>query len=291
MPFITRARRLPVLEAAPAPTRWPSVTLADGRVDTVVSCEAPGRVRLAGGLELEGAYGFLSRRDGTVEYAKLMEGTLLAWDDFRLTAARAAYTGTITRVLADDPNDQQLELSAPLPEGQAGRTLIVKNDGEQDAAYTLAAPPRGRRVSLGAISLVRGYVDPNDHAKGFRYNVSPGGAYKVPTYTSIDRAPARSRRSKGGGLCAASLLLRWMPAGQHPVPAPFDGRVIVEAERRHARLRLEASLARRGASIDRAAGGPGDPGRCLEFALQQPAELTYRPQASRVGKRQDFLVR
>ncbi|NLC57747.1 MAG: hypothetical protein GX774_12985, partial [Armatimonadetes bacterium] len=189
VPFITRARRLPVLEAAPGTNPVAvEVTLADGRVDTVVSCEAPGRVRLAGGLELEGAYGFLSRRDGTVEYAKLMEGTLLAWDDFRLTAARAAYTGTITRVLADDPNDQQLELSAPLPEGQAGRTLIVKNDGEQDAAYTLAAPPRGRRVSLGAISLVRGYVDPNDHAKGFRYNVSPGDAYKVPTYTSIDRA-------------------------------------------------------------------------------------------------------
>jgi hypothetical protein len=188
-PFIGRVRRLEVLEAAPGTNPVAvEVTLADGRVDTLISCETPGRVQIEGGIGLDGAHGFVSRRAGVVECAKLMEGTSLSCGIFQLTAAAAAYTGTVVRVLAEDPNDQQLELSASIPEvaALAGRTLFVRNDGVQDAAYTLVGPPRDRRVSLGAITLVRGYVDPSDPAKGYRLNVAPGDAYRVPAFAYLD---------------------------------------------------------------------------------------------------------
>ncbi|MDH7571319.1 MAG: hypothetical protein QHJ73_17210, partial [Armatimonadota bacterium] len=186
-PFLTRVRRLQVLEAAPGTNPAAvEVTTADGRVDTVVSCEAPGLVRIEGGITLNGSFAFLARRGGRLECAKLMGGTLLQCDAFRLTAETGAYTGTVARVLADDPNNQQIELSEPLPGDQAGRTLIVQNDGRQDAAYTLEGPPQGTRVSVGSITLVRGFVDPGDHAKGYRYNVNPGDAYRVPTFVYVD---------------------------------------------------------------------------------------------------------
>jgi hypothetical protein len=188
-PFLSRVRRLAVLEAAPGTNPVAvEVSLADGRVDTLVSCEAPGRVQIEGGVELDGAHGFVSRRAGVVECAKLMEGTVLSCGAFQLRAASAAHTGTITRVLAEDPDNQQLELSAPLPEAVAlaGRTLFVRNDGVQDAAYTLVGPPLGRCVSLGAITLVRGYADPADPAKGYRFNVAPGDAYRLPSFAYLD---------------------------------------------------------------------------------------------------------
>ena len=149
-PFIQSVRRLEVAEAAPDthPVAV-EVTLADGRRDVLISCETPGRVRVEGGITLEGAHGFLSFRGGQVECAKLMEGTLLERGAFRLTAETAAHTGTLARVLAEDPNDQQLELSAPLPYTKelAGRTIFVENDGEQGAAYTIVSA-QGARVSL-----------------------------------------------------------------------------------------------------------------------------------------------
>lgn len=186
-PFITAVRRLAILESAPGthPVAV-EVVLADGRVDTLISCEAPGRVRVEGEVVLDGTYGFLARRGGQVECAKLMGGTLLEWRQFRLECDRPAYTGTIVRVLADDPNNQQLELSEPLPADLVGRTLIIQNDGVQDAAYTIAAPPQGTRVSLGSISLVRAYADPEDHAQGYVYNVAPGNAYRVPTFRYME---------------------------------------------------------------------------------------------------------
>ncbi len=190
-PFLGQVRRLQILDAAPGthPVAV-EVTTADGRIDTLISCEAPGRVRVEGDIVLDGAHGFLSRRGGQVECAKLMEGTLLSLGAFRLTAAQAAYTGTVARVLADDVKDQQLELSAPLPQPavQAGRTLFVKNDGAHDAAYALAGAPAGAKVSLGAITLIRGYLDPQKPEKGYRYNVSPGDAYRVPTFAYVDLA-------------------------------------------------------------------------------------------------------
>lgn len=63
----------------------------------------------------------------------------------------------------------------------------MENDGEQGAAYTIVSA-QGARVSLGAMSLVRGYRDPNDYAKGYLYNVLPGQSYRVPTFAYVDLA-------------------------------------------------------------------------------------------------------
>jgi len=188
-PFLSRVRLLTVVSATPDTNPVAiEVTTADGRVDTVIACETAGRVEVEGGIVLEGLYGFLAYRGGRLEHAKLMAGTRLTGPDCDLRCERSEYTGTITRVLAEDPANQQLELSEALPAGQhAGRTIFIANDGVQDAAYTLAAPPQGRLLSLGGITLVRGFVDPNEPAKGLRMNVEPGQSWRVPTMVSLDR--------------------------------------------------------------------------------------------------------
>ncbi len=38
------------------------------------------------------------------------------------------------------------------------------------------------------MSLVRGYQDPNDYAKGYLYNVLPGQSYRIPTFAYVDLA-------------------------------------------------------------------------------------------------------
>lgn len=190
-PVLASVRRLGIVSAAPgANPAAVEVALPDGRVDTIVSCEAGGRVEVEGGIVMDGMHGYLTRRGGRVEYAKLMSGTLLACEGFQLRVARAAYTGTIARVLPEDPWNQHLELSEALPAAaaQAGRTIFIANDGRQDAAYTIAAPPAERLVSLGGITLVRGYTDPADPARGFVYNVAPGDAWRVPTMALVDLA-------------------------------------------------------------------------------------------------------
>lgn len=188
-PFLTGVRQLGIVSAAPDthPVAI-EVTTAAGRVDTIIACETAGRVEVEGGIILEGTYGFLALRAGRIEHAKLMSGTLLAGAGLSLRVSQAAYTGTITRVLTEEPANQQLELSAALPAAarQAGRPIFIDNDGAQDAVYTIAAPPQGQLVPLGGITLVRSYLDPADPARGVRCNVAPGDAWRVPTMVSVD---------------------------------------------------------------------------------------------------------
>jgi hypothetical protein len=167
------------------------VITEDGRTDLLVACEKGGRVT-AERLRMEGRYGFLARRGGRVEIARLMSGTLLEQDGFSLTAAAPSFSGALKAVDAEHPADQRLQLGGALPREarRPGRVLIVTNDGEQDAAYTVTRWPRADTASLGAISLVRGFRDPAAPAQGVVLNVQPGDRCILPTFVYLENPGA-----------------------------------------------------------------------------------------------------
>lgn len=187
-PFLRSVRLIPARSETPGadPVAIEVIT-ADGRVDTLLALDTAGFCA-AEGIKLEGKFGFLARREGNVEIAKLMGGTRLEGPGFILTAATAAYSGVIKEVLFSDPSDQRLHLSAslPSPARRPDRLLLVANDGVQDAAYTVTRWPQPNLASLGAISLVRGFKDKTDPAQGFILNVNPGDAYTVSTFVSVE---------------------------------------------------------------------------------------------------------
>ncbi|HZT43796.1 MAG TPA: heparinase II/III family protein [Chthonomonadaceae bacterium] len=187
-PFLRSARLVPAHSDTPGadPVAVEIVT-ADGRVDTLLTLDTGG-ICAAEEMRMEGKFGFLARREGAVELAKLMGGTRLEGPDFLLTAATAAYSGVIKDVLFSDPADQRLRLSAPPPPParRLERLLLVANDGVQDATYTVTGWPRPNVASLGATSLVRGFKDKMDPAQGYHLNVNPGDAYTIPTFVSIE---------------------------------------------------------------------------------------------------------
>src|SRR5690606_31079185 len=69
------------------------------------------------------------------------------------------------------------------PESLAGTYVYVANDGERNAVYEIVrASVDGTRLVLdiGDTTLIRGYVDPEDVAQGFRYDVAPGAEVRIP---------------------------------------------------------------------------------------------------------------
>jgi hypothetical protein len=186
-PFLRSVRLVPVEPGGEVSAVAVEVTTADGRTDLLIASERPGRAT-AGGLTLDGAYGFVARRGGRVEIAKLMGGTRLESDGFRLTGATPAYSGTLEAVLAEDPAEQRLRLGTALPEEarRPDRLLLVANDGAQDGAYVVPRWPEPAVASVGENSLIRGYRDRSDPAKGVATNVRAGDRYEVPTFVYVE---------------------------------------------------------------------------------------------------------
>jgi hypothetical protein len=208
-PFLQSVRLLPIASSSPGanPVAVEVIT-KDGRTDYILSLQAPGKAT-AGDMRVEGANAFVAQRSGRIEIAKLMRGRELALRGFRLVVDTPAYTGTLQAVLPDDPMDQQLRLSTPLPKGVncKGRVILIANDGIQDAGYMIESQPEPQTISLGSISLVRGFRDRNDHSKGVITNVRPGERYEIPTFAYVENLGSE----KETRLTNANMQLRVHP--------------------------------------------------------------------------------
>jgi hypothetical protein len=65
-----------------------------------------------------------------------------------------------------------------------GGYVYVENDGVRNAVYRI----EGVRLTggttavldIGDVTTIRGYVDPDDFGKGFRYDVAAGARVSIP---------------------------------------------------------------------------------------------------------------
>lgn len=163
------------------------VVLTDGRVDYVVgSLRTDVLLRVDDRFLFRGTFGVYRLRDGEPEYA-CGHGTSMLGPLPRLQGPDAI-VGTLedfTRELSAE-NWLTVALADDLPakpESLAGTYVYVANDGERNAVYEIVrASVDGTRLVLdiGDTTLIRGYVDPEDVAQGFRYDVAPGAEVRIP---------------------------------------------------------------------------------------------------------------
>ncbi len=189
-PFIAASRALRIL-SGPKDQMVGAVeiTLADGRVDTILCCESPARIEVEGGVVMDGTFGIIARRGGRVEFAKLVAGKSLSAKDVNLACPAPFVTGKVISVNTEDPNDNRVgvALDGAADESFAGRLAIFENDKAQDAAYTIRAVRKAGEhhdISTGDSTLVRGYVDRENYSAGYTYNVKAGDGVRIPLSAS-----------------------------------------------------------------------------------------------------------
>lgn len=168
------------------------IELAGGRVDYVVSCAKPDvKLRVDGRFTFRGSFGVCSWRNNAVVYGFTHGADEIAGIP-ALSNRAAAMVGTLNDFTAELSHDNILTVTldnlSDLRDGYAemltGSEIYVDNDGERNAVYRIEGvrPRVGNQVVLeiGDASLVRGYVDPNDFSKGYRYDVARGARVRIP---------------------------------------------------------------------------------------------------------------
>ncbi|MEF3301966.1 heparinase II/III domain-containing protein [Paenibacillus sp. GYB003] len=170
------------------------VTLVDGRTDYIVHALDPDIVYTVGDkLQFRGFFGVYSERDGKRSSVYVHDGALLApigspEAERAAASASGAVTGTIadfTRTLSAR-NELVVEPDAGSvdPADWTGKTVFVEGDGVRNAAYPIRAvePLAGGRyrLDIGDLTLVRGFADDTDFAKGYRYDIAEGAKFRIP---------------------------------------------------------------------------------------------------------------
>ncbi|MBI3948135.1 MAG: hypothetical protein HY321_19615, partial [Armatimonadetes bacterium] len=188
-PFVKQVRRLRVEHNAdPNSVAAVAVELVNGVTDILINCETPTRVAVEGGVRFEGRIGWVRLVAGEVRAMRMVGGTLLQVGEVTLTAPLAAYEGKVKGGDTTDPRDNRVLLDPPLPPGVSfvGQTIHFENDLPMDTSYHITGV-KGDAVSTGGITLIRGFQDRKDYAKGYTYLTNPGDGYVVPSLAALDR--------------------------------------------------------------------------------------------------------
>lgn len=163
------------------------VTLTSGRVDYVVSSLRTDVVlRIDDRFTFRGAFGVYSLRDGRPVYAVGHDAAMVgAAASLR---GPAALHGTVTDFSREltDANSVTIRVDGdvPAPESVVGSYVYVAGDGERNAVYRIAGAQRTGAdtlvLDIGDTTTIRGYVDPQDFTKGYRYDLAVGAAARIP---------------------------------------------------------------------------------------------------------------
>jgi len=195
-PLIKTAQRLAVTGDAGAREAVAlRIELTDGTVDYLLSGPDDETLyRAQDGPTFSGRLAALRVRGGTVVGAWLLRGARVTLGDFSLTLPAAGYVGKVSDFDKGLVPRGHILTETPLPLGDTlkGSEIIVRNDRELNACYTIQGVQRqGELYSIdcGDVCFVRGFQDLKDYDKGYAYNLDEGAEFIIPTRASLEAGP------------------------------------------------------------------------------------------------------
>ncbi len=181
------------------------VTLKNGRVDYIMySTNNSVDYVIEDKINFRGFAGVISfDKEGKIIHSYLNDGEVLKLvGDTETEEAIAAYTGKVQSFTEDlskenyivykPDNEIALNDTKAANEALAGKFVYVENDGVRNGAYRIesASVEDGNiKLNIGDVSLIRSYVDVNNTARGYVYNIDEGQTLRIPVSSIYDSAP------------------------------------------------------------------------------------------------------
>ena len=113
--------------------------------------------------------------------------TSLSFGDFNVSAPASAWTGTVSKMDKDIDGYGRIwvDTDLPLDGSLIGEEIVIENDGQRNACYTIHEVKRDGELtvlSLGDVCFVRDFADPNDYSDGHVYNFEEGAPFAIPAH-------------------------------------------------------------------------------------------------------------
>jgi hypothetical protein len=175
------------------------VTLADGRVDYVISALDREKTYIVDGLiEFAGSFGVYSLKDGETVFTYLHDGLKIgeakAGKEEGKTKPPSLH-GTVESFTTELSRNNKLivrmhDFCEANPEDLAGKYIHIDTDGARNGSYEIKSVKKLQgshryEIDVGTVTFIRSMADAWDKSKGFVYDIAPGAEFTIPlTYTT-----------------------------------------------------------------------------------------------------------
>lgn len=165
------------------------VTLTNGRIDYIVQAQDSDVPYIIDDkLRFQGFMGVYSEQNGAKIYSYVHDGSFIEPMQGTASGTAGAATGTLADFTKTISVRNEIVVQMNSPEvpaaGLVGKTIIVDNGGNRNAAYRIrnaTALGGGRyKLDIGDITLIRAFADPNDFSQGYVYDVAEGMPFRIP---------------------------------------------------------------------------------------------------------------
>jgi hypothetical protein len=190
-PFIKKIQRLDDGKGEQVALK---IERVDGASDYILYNTAEKKMmRLPDGITMSGNAGFFRETNGKVEKGILVNGSELNYRNLKLRST-GSISGKVVKMNKELRGGGWFLVDTKLPEDGSlnGHQIIIENDGDRDACYTIEKIEREgdlTRVYCGPITFVRGYKGgnmvvrtatvPKDYTQGYLYDFEEGATFKI----------------------------------------------------------------------------------------------------------------
>jgi Bacterial Ig-like domain (group 2)./Heparinase II/III-like protein. len=166
------------------------VVLKNGRTDYIVNALDNAKTySVDGKFQFKGFFGVYSEKDGQQVYGYVNDGAFIG----KAAATTDAIRGSVTDFTRDLSSSNEITISMNTTNTDlnvlAGRYIYIGNDGFRNAAYKIIAARRIDNthvaIDIGDTTLIRKFLNDNDFAKEYVYDISTGAEYNIPLSQEI----------------------------------------------------------------------------------------------------------
>lgn len=174
----------------------------DGTTDYIlVNTDSSGSMKMSNKITMTGKIGYVSLKNEEVQKAVLINGQSLIYGNIKLTSAQA-YSGQVVEMNKELSGGGWIKVNKQLPNTKnlKGEIIIIKTNGERDAAYTInriEQTTTGSKIYCDAINFVKDYKGekimvrfakvPKDYNQGFEYNFEEGAGFTITNHKSFQK--------------------------------------------------------------------------------------------------------
>ncbi len=190
------------------------------RIDYIIYSENTSKTyRIDNLFDFRGFVGVYSvDENGNELYRYVNDGDIIAGT----TGKCGGYTGTIAGFddnldFGDfenyiDINLQDAEITEELLRDITGRWIFIENDGAENAAYEIFDAEKLSettiRLDTGNYTNVRGYVNPENVAEGYVYNMGVGDRFRIPLSFENDASPVFEKTDETTTSAGSTISIR-----------------------------------------------------------------------------------
>lgn len=166
------------------------VELVGGRTDYIVSSLNPNDTyTIDKKIQFKGSFGVYSELNGSPMLGYVNDGTLIGKADQPIIQSEwGNVEGSITDFTRSLSLRNKLKVEMDLkgmnPKKLLHSHIYVQNDGKQNAVYEIQAISdlggNEYELHIGETTTIRSYLDVQNQAKGYVYNIAPGQRFHIP---------------------------------------------------------------------------------------------------------------